>query len=133
MGTRSITVVQDEDKKEIVTMYRQMDGYPSGMGADLVKFLKTLEVCNGLGGNPPKGKTWANGAGCLAAQVVAHFKGESGPGGIYLYPAGTREVGEEWIYTVEVNSEKKSINLTRQSIARTCVKGVYAPHPGSER
>lgn len=111
MGTRSLTIVQDGEGKEIVTMYRQMDGYPSGLGQELVDFLKTLEVCNGLGGKPPKGKQWANGAGCLAAQVVAHFKTQSGAGGVYLYPQGTREVGEEWIYTVQVDEEKKKINF----------------------
>ena len=36
--------------------------------------------------------------GCLAAQVVAHFKEE--PGRFYLYPAGTRNCGEEYIYTL---------------------------------
>lgn len=40
MGTRSLTVFIDEhNDKEIVVMYRQMDGYPEGHGQDLVDFL----------------------------------------------------------------------------------------------
>lgn len=35
---------------------------------------------------------------CLAAQVVSHFK--EGIGGIYLHPAGTRNCGEEYVYTI---------------------------------
>lgn len=36
--------------------------------------------------------------GCLAAQVVAHFKTKVG--GFYLYPPKTHDIGEEFIYTV---------------------------------
>ena len=37
---------------------------------------------------------------CLVAQTVAHFKTRSPVGGFYLYPAGTRNAGEEFIYEV---------------------------------
>ena len=51
-------------------MYRQYDGYPSGHGKELHAFLSDLALCNGLGGKPPRGKVWANGASCLAAPMV---------------------------------------------------------------
>ena len=35
---------------------------------------------------------------CLAAQAIAHFKTK--PGGFYLYPAGTRNAGEDYVYIV---------------------------------
>ena len=83
MGTRSITRVHDagKDSKVILAVYRQMDGYFEGMGADLTTFLTDMSVVNGinLGKNPKKA---ANGMSCLAAQLVAHFK--TGIGGIYI-------------------------------------------------
>ena len=99
MGTRSITVMVDgRDNKEIAVLYRQFDSYLSGHGKELADFLNEFEaITNGISGRG-RGKT-ANGASCLAAQLVAHFKGEE-VGGFYLYPAGTRECGEEYIYIV---------------------------------
>ncbi len=96
MGTRSLTVILDEENKEICVLYRQYDGYLNGHGAELKEFLEGFSVVNGFGsGDPPK---TANGMGCLAAQIIANFK--SGIGGFYLYPADTRDYGEEYIYTI---------------------------------
>jgi hypothetical protein len=99
MGTRSLTVFKEDDGTEIVVLYRQMDGYPSGHGDELAALLRDFAIGNGIPvvGRPPK---FANGMGCLAAQVVAHFKCE--PGEFYLYPAGTRHVGEEYVYTLQI-------------------------------
>jgi hypothetical protein len=94
MGTRSLTVFEEFNGEEIVVMYRQFDGYPSGHGEDLKDFLGGMKIVNGLSG----GGRLANGPGCLAAQVVAHFKDEAG--GFYLHPGGTRDVGEEYVYKV---------------------------------
>lgn len=105
MGTRCLTVIKDNDEKqtEIVVMYRQMDGYPSGHGKELKDFLKGKKIVNGFGSNDEKN---FNGMACLAAQVVAHFK--TGIGGIYLHPAGTRNMDEEFIYTVyDMNGKPK--------------------------
>lgn len=102
MGTRSLTVLCEEAKgkkpgREIVVLYRQMDGYPTGHGQGLADFLSDFKIVNGLSLNENKIKI-ANGAGCLAAQVIAYFK--DSPGEFYLHPAKTRDTGEEWIYTV---------------------------------
>ena len=95
MGTRSLTVFK-EHGKEIVVLYRQYDGHPSSHGEELKQFLLGFSVVNGLTGERTK---VANGMGCLAAQVVAHFKTE--PGNFYLYSADSRDCGEEYIYTLE--------------------------------
>ena len=103
MGTRALTVFLDEtDSSEIVVMYRQMDGYPEGHGQELVDFLQGFSVVNGFPLLADNTKV-ANGMSCLAAQVVSHFK--KGCGGIYLHPAGTRNCGEDYIYTVYQNGE----------------------------
>ena len=97
MGTRSLTFVYDKHDKPIINMYRQCDGYPMspGHGNDLAEFLKDMRVVNGLDGSPgPK----ANGMACLAAQLVCYFK--DGPGGVYLYPAGSRDCGQGYEYHI---------------------------------
>jgi hypothetical protein len=45
----------------------------------------------------------ANGMGCLSAQVVAYLK--EAPGDFYLHSAGTRDIGEEFIYTLYYTEE----------------------------
>ena len=80
-------------------MYRQMDGYPEGHGKELAEFLAGMKIVNGI--SMVDGPRIANGMGCLAAQVVAHFKTE--PGHIYLMAPGTRDVWEEFIYKVSEN------------------------------
>ncbi|KKL22225.1 hypothetical protein LCGC14_2437560 [marine sediment metagenome] len=97
MGTRCLTVFKEEDGTEIAVMYRQMDGYPSGHGQELADFLAGKALVNGIGADDSK-DTAFNGMHCLAASVVAHFKKDLGS--VYLYPAGTRDVGEEYTYTV---------------------------------
>jgi len=108
MGTRSLTTVIQTGKwdgkthrTKLMTMYRQMDGYPSGMGLDLAEFLSEGKMVNGL--QLGKNELVFNGAGCLAAQLVAHFK--EGPGGYYLHKPGQTNCGEEYRYEVIVDDD----------------------------
>lgn len=95
MGTRCLTIIIDGVKKEeICVLYRQHDGYPDGHGAELRAFLQSIKIIDGFSNE----RSAANGAHCLAAQIVAHFK--TGIGEFYLYPAGARDMGEEYVYTV---------------------------------
>lgn len=98
MGTRCITKVFDEKGISLLAMYRQHDGYPAGHGSDLATFLQDLVIVNGMTfRDPPK---IANGAGCLAAQLVKHFK--DGPGGIYLNPTTDSGEGVSYLYEIHV-------------------------------
>lgn len=112
MGTRSLTKVietwtDDETKKKrkqkIITMYRQYDGYPSGMGQDLSEFIGDGKLVNGIG-MAEKTKIF-NGAGCFAAQLVAHFKEEAG--GIYLYPTSATDCGQDYEYEILCDFNKE--------------------------
>jgi hypothetical protein len=95
MGTRSLTYVYG-NKTPVVCMYRQFDGYPSGHGAELADFLYGFEIVNGYGIVKPK---LANGMGCLAAQMIAHFK--DGVGGFYLEPVEPgQDCGQDYEYHV---------------------------------
>jgi hypothetical protein len=82
MGTRSLTYVYVEDTP-IMCMYRQFDGYPSGHGVELAEFLTQIEMGDGMAGKPEL-FSFANGMGCLAAQMIVNFK--KSPGGFYIYP-----------------------------------------------
>ena len=82
MGTRCLTYVYVEDTP-IVCMYRQFDGYPSGHGVELAEFLTQIEMGDGMAGKPEL-FSFANGMGCLAAQMIVNFK--KSPGGFYIYP-----------------------------------------------
>lgn len=83
MGTRHLTYVYDETDTILLCMYGQWDGYISGHGTDLADFLNSFDaIVSGIPvGDPRK---MANGMGCLAAQLVAHFK--DGVGNFYIYP-----------------------------------------------
>jgi hypothetical protein len=89
-------------------MNRQFYGYISGHGRELAAFLSTQRLTSGIpvSEKPGEGKVWSNGAGCLAAQLVAHFKTE--PGGIYIVEPGT--LGG-YNYTVEVGKYTNAIRV----------------------
>lgn len=99
MGTRSLTFVYEkygEVQKPVVNMYRQFDGYPTGHGAELAEFLSSGTMVNGLGVGS---KTLQfNGMGCLAAQMVAHFK--ESPGGFYIHPTDITDCGQDYEYHI---------------------------------
>jgi len=98
MGTRSLIHFYDGGHKDIIlaTVYQQYDGGPTVVGKDLAEFLLSGVVVNGI----PVGGTarYFNGMSCLTAQYIAEHK--HGAGGLYIYPAGVEDVGEEWTYEV---------------------------------
>lgn len=96
MGTRSLTFVYDSNDRPIINLYRQYDGYPTGHGAELAEFLSGFSVGNGIGAKTPE--KYANGMGCLAAQVVAHFK--NSVGGFYIHSVDSTDCGQDYEYHV---------------------------------
>lgn len=114
MGTRSLTTFIEKYRDEktqkvkqvkLVTMYRQFDGYPKGMGMDLAEFLSKGKLVNGI--SVAETELVFNGMGCLAAQAVAHFK--DGPGSIYLHRGGTINCWENYRYEVIQTEGSKDI------------------------
>lgn len=96
MGTRSLTVFKNGDE-EIAVLYRQFDGYPTGHGDELAGFLKGKTMVNGISGDR---REVFNGMHALTAQVIAYFADAHNTGDFYVYPAGARGCGEEYIYEV---------------------------------
>jgi len=99
MGTRSTVRFYSEhnQNKPVMNVYNQFDGYISGVGADLGKWLKDKKICNGFNGSKTIQTGWANGMGCLAAQFVAEHKKEIG--GFYLT---TEDDEQEYNYEVRL-------------------------------
>lgn len=94
MGTPSLThIYENEDSaKPFVTIYRQFDGYPEGLGSDIKEILGNRTLVNGYS----DAKSQTNGIQCAAAMLVAGLK--EGCGNVYLYPAGSSDCGEEYVY-----------------------------------
>ena len=110
MGTRSLTFVYEkygQVQKPVINMYRQFDGYPTGHGAELAEFLNGGRLVNGLDGIG-KGLQF-NGMACLAAQMVSHFKKESG--GFYLHPTDVTDCGQDYEYHVFLKKDELYIEV----------------------
>lgn len=103
MSTHALTKVV-EDGDVLVAMYTHWDGYPNSYGKELYNFLKDITVVNGIRETDEK---IANGMGCLAAQLVAHFKDE--PGNIYLMPTDTED--EEYTYVITLNQNTNNLEV----------------------
>ena len=95
MSTNALTIIT-QDGSPIMTLYRHWDGSPSGHGRELAEFLTGFQITTSRVDQPGK---WANGAGCLAAQLVAHFK--KGCGDFYLL-ATTDPIEYEWSYVLDI-------------------------------
>jgi hypothetical protein len=94
MGTRARVNVM-EGNQVLVSIYRQYDGYPNGLGEDVADFVGGLRITNGISGDPTGS---ANGMGCLAAQLIKHLKDKVG--NVYIRDTGPESNGEEYVYTV---------------------------------
>ena len=116
MGTRALIHIKD-GRQTLLTLYRQMDGMPTGLGDEIKTVLNNgwVEIINGYSGND-KAPEKFNGMGCLAAFLVGALKlhgyGEicrNPIGSVYIYPANSKDVGEEYTYTL--TSKKTKIYL----------------------
>ena len=96
MGTRALTFVYDADNQPFLNLYRQYDGYiEGGHGSELAEFLAGKKLVNGYG---KESNDLANGMGCLAASLVAHFK--ETVGGFYIHSVSETQCGQDYEYHV---------------------------------
>lgn len=95
MGTRARINVFDGNEI-LVSIYRQFDGYPSGLGADVAELASGMKVVNGFSSDEQSKQ--ANGIGCFAAQLIAKLKDRVG--NVYLRNTGPDSQGEEFVYNV---------------------------------
>lgn len=115
MGTRSTYRIIEEwtdDRPEakvkkgqnkLVLVYRQFDGYPEGHPSETAEWLAGGTVVNGF--QPDKEKIQFNGAGCLAAQLIARLK--DGVGNTYIHPMSHRgHCWENYTYDIIVKEDR---------------------------
>ena len=122
MGTRSHTSIietsTDETGKQrrdlLVKIYRQYDGYYSGMGKELATWLDKVSVVNGFGSNDPVDQIICNVAGCLAAQLIKHVK--DGIGNVYITNPRANSSGLNYEYDILVDFNTQRITLKAYSI-----------------
>lgn len=117
MGTRSNTIIYDESygngsAVQILNLYRQHDGNIEGHGAELLAFLEPMTIVNGITTGM---SNIANGAGCLAAQLVSHFKKKIGDFYIMAPFRESHKVGEvnenDYTYKIYVSGGPVYISL----------------------
>lgn len=102
MGTRSKTsfIEKRGDKlTHLVSVYQQYDGYISGVGHDIAKYILSKEICNGIRLGRDTSKL-ANGFTCLIAQFIRDFK--NGVGGLYIT---TEDNIQEYNYEIIFDSD----------------------------
>lgn len=95
LSTNALVHIIDSEGAVITTIYKHWDGYPSGVGNQLKEMLTEMAV------NSCSGNRGFNDAHCLAAFVIAQLKGDRW-GDVYVYPPGTSNMGEEFIYLVSL-------------------------------
>ena len=117
MGTRSTIAFIDKrvtkDGKvytdEIVRIYQQYDGYPSGVGLELASWLSNKRIINGI----PYGEdvsNCCNGIGCMTAQFIHDFKTDIG--GLYITDHDdTEDYNYKVIVTYDIPTSEYSITL----------------------
>lgn len=106
MGTRSTTKIYvkypKQEKKLILSLYKQFDGYLEGWGKEMKDFFKSGKVVNGL--PLDRSERLFNGTGCFATQLIANFKTE--PGNLY---ATHKDDDQEFNYTITFDYENKKV------------------------
>jgi hypothetical protein len=77
----SVIIYEEENNHPLTQIYFTQDGFPHSLGTKLCDLIKNIKIVNGL--TDTNKKNSANGMGCLAAQIVAHFK--TCPGNVYIW------------------------------------------------
>jgi hypothetical protein len=123
MGTRSTFRVIEKytDEKtnktrliNLVLLYVQLDGYPDGHPLDTARWLASGSVVNGINASKERPIIF-NGAGCLAAQLVARYK--DGAGGSYIYSMNSRgKCWDEYTYDIIVDENKMEIEFVAYTV-----------------
>ena len=101
MSTRARINIFDGNEV-LVSIYRQFDGYPDGLGKEVADFAGKMTIINGISGQ--KAGEAANGMGCFAAQLIAHLK--EGIGNVYIRNTSSDSHGEEYSYNLHERDGK---------------------------
>ena len=108
MGTRHLTVFNDEDGKEICVMVGGWDGHPRDHGQKLADLIKGRDLVNGFDNI----KTQINRMNGLVAMVIAWVQNKGEICDFSIELAGSRNFEEQFIYTLYQKDWKVCLKLT---------------------
>jgi hypothetical protein len=128
MGTRTLVHIKD-GKKTIATIYRQYDGYPTGMGNDIKNALNLGNVTILNGYNSHAIPSNFNGMGCLAAFLIGELK-QKKIGNVYIYPANSKDAGEDYTYTLTESGGKVKLKVVESYNNKTIFNGLLKDFDG---
>jgi len=124
MGTRAtIHIAKREEgvsfseipEKKLVSIYKQYDGYPEGLGVTIASYIEGKRIVNGLGKDR---YIVFNGLGCLAASLIAELKEEAGE--VYIDNPDCPHSGLDYEYVVW-GDEGKGIWISIFDRTRNCI------------
>ena len=123
MGTRStIAFIERRGRgqydTELVRVYQQFDGYPSGVGLELASWLSEKKIINGFGMGQTDKLGYCNGIGCMSAQFIRDFKG--GIGNLYIT---TDNDFEDYNYKVIVENDVITLEAYHWDEAKPFFRG----------
>jgi hypothetical protein len=124
MGTRGTIHIKD-GKKTILSLYRQYDCYPTGLGEELKAGFGATQIVNGFS-LAMKAPAYANTVQCLAAQIVANQK--QGLGHVYITDARDRQ---EYNYFIAADRDGKLTLRVTNSANVELYNGPLASFNGS--
>lgn len=117
MSTKANAYIFDKEHNPLVAMHTGWEGYPESYGLRLAQFLNGYKIVNGMG--------------CLAAQMVGHFK--NGPYNIYLRSSSNLYHDSSYTYfiypkTVEVfSTDGKLFDGSWKKFLKFCSPTVKRP------
>lgn len=118
MGTRARVNIFDGNQV-LVSIYRQFDGYPDGLGQEIADFAANMSVINGISGQVA-GEA-ANGMGCFAAQLISHLKHDIG--NVYIRDTSDESHGEEYSYNIREKDGRIWIDALEGSMTAFGIPG----------
>ena len=113
MGTHALVVFTSDNKRYLV-VYFQFDGYLDGVGKDLIKFIKSVIMVNGISTREEKGSYICNGFGCMCARYLSIVKTK--PGDVYVLPSDTNEYSEDVAFIYRVRQEDINLTLSAEMV-----------------
>ena len=128
MGTRTLVHIKD-GKKTIATIYRQYDGYPTGMGDDIKEILNDgiVTILNGFGNQTVP--SHFNGMGCLGAFLIGELK-QKKIGNVYIFAPNSKDVGEDFTYTLSEIDGKVKLKVVENYNNKTIFNGLLKDFDG---
>jgi len=103
MSTRALIRFQ-MDGKTFFTIYKQSDGYITGLGSDIKRILNRgdVKITEGIDGYPP---AFFDGVEDMAAYFIGKLKGNNA-GEVYVWPTSSKIPSMvEYVYTIKSKGE----------------------------